>query len=240
MKKTTTLAATAMALMLAAPAYAAGCEDDLAELNQRISANEQNYRVVAGTGMSGDIRTLRDAARIFARNGQEEACQEVVASIRQMLDTRQQEMTTSQQMVDRDTWLQAEVERIKGAMPVSEMKQPLRAAELIGADVRNDSNNDLGEVEDVVFEPTSGRIQYAIVSHGGFLGMGEEQLAVPWEQFRITSEGDEPVLVLSMSEETLEKAPSFERGSWSDVDTEQWRQENERFYMEQRQQGQRQ
>ena len=234
MRRTIVFAGAAMGLTMAVPAHAADCQSDLADLNERISRNEQNYRVVVGDGMAGDIRRLRDAARIFAENGRDDICRDVVAAVEDMLESRREALSGSERAIDGVTWVEREITRIKQARPVGELTANLRAAELIGADVRNTANEDLGEIEDVVLAPESGKIEYAIMSHGGFLGMGEEQVAVPWDAFMVTDDEAGRIFVLNMSEETLEEAPSFERGGWSDVDNERWRRENDRHFTETR------
>ena len=44
----------------------------------------------------------------------------------------------------------------------------------------NAKNEDLGKIEDVVVDAGSGRIAYAVLSFGGFLGMGDKYFAIPW------------------------------------------------------------
>lgn len=238
MRKALILTGTAIAMTLAGPAVAAEvgeCEARLGELNEKFSSRDADYRAVAAGPLARDIRELKDAARILARNGQQEACKDVVASIEEMVETRREERVGSDRdPVDPDAWFESEVTRLKASQPVDKLDRPLRAAEIIGSDVRNMKNRNLGEVDDVVLSPTSGEIQYAILSHGGFLGMGEKQIAVPWRELKVTTEGDDRVFVLNMSEEALEQAPDFDRGAWSEVDGEDWRRKNERYYRDNR------
>ena len=69
----------------------------------------------------------------------------------------------------------------------------------------------LGEIEDLVLDPRTGRLDYVVVSRGGFLGLGEEQVAVPWQALRATP--DFASFVLPVSEEAMDGAPAL-----SDVD----------------------
>lgn len=235
MRKIALMAAAATTLAFAAPAYAAECDQNLRALNEKISSTDSNYRVIVGTGLGDDVRQLRDAARIFARNGQEEACAEVVAGIENLLDERQQELSKSENAVDRETWYQAEAERLQAAVPVTEADRALRASDVIGADVRNMKNEDLGEIDDLVVsqQESGNQAQYAILARGGFLGLGEKQVAVPWSQLKMVPRGDRDdiVFVLNVSEEALEQAPSFDRGTWTQVGAdENWRRQNDEFY----------
>src|SRR5438105_7274220 len=51
---------------------------------------------------------------------------------------------------------------------------------LIGDAVVNSSGEDLGKIEAIMLDVTSGRIAYAVLSFGGFLGMGSKYFAIPW------------------------------------------------------------
>src|SRR5919201_869381 len=55
-----------------------------------------------------------------------------------------------------------------------------RASKLIGADVENPSGQNLGDIKDIVLDPQTGQIAYAVLGFGGFLGMGEKYFAIPW------------------------------------------------------------
>src|SRR5688572_27071093 len=55
-----------------------------------------------------------------------------------------------------------------------------RASKLIGADVENPQGEDLGDIKDVVLDSQTGRIAYAVLTFGGFLGLGEKYYAVPF------------------------------------------------------------
>ena len=59
------------------------------------------------------------------------------------------------------------------------------AATLIGDNVVNSSGEDLGKIEAIMLDVTSGRIAYAVLSFGGFLGMGTKLFAIPWPALEI-------------------------------------------------------
>jgi len=56
--------------------------------------------------------------------------------------------------------------------------------QIIGATLRSQQGEELGEIEEVVADPR-GRIQYLIVSHGGWLDIGDENIAVPWQDMEM-------------------------------------------------------
>lgn len=227
MRKLLLATAAVSAVGFAAPAFAA-CNEDLQALNDKISANEGDYRVALTGSVANDVRTLRSAAQIFASNDMEEACEETVASINDLIEKRSASMRDEDMTLG--SWSENEVERLKTAVPVNQRSKPLRAATIVGADVRNDENEDLGEIQDVVMDPQSGDIAYAILAHGGFLGIAEKQIAVPWEKLKVTDNNDAPVFVLNVSEKVLDEAPSFERDSWAEVDNAEWRKLNDAYY----------
>lgn len=97
-----------------------------------------------------------------------------------------------------------------------------RASALIGMNVKNSQNEKLGDVKDIVFDITDGRINYAAVSFGGFLGVGEKLFAVPFKSFDSGKEGNSYHLVLNLDKATLEKAPSFDKDSWPNFADPNW------------------
>ncbi len=56
------------------------------------------------------------------------------------------------------------------------------ASRVTGTKVRDESGDDVGEVKDVVLDKASNNIMFAVVSFGGFLGIGEKYHAVPWAE----------------------------------------------------------
>mgnify|MGYP000731257562 CR=1 FL=1 len=230
MRKLLLATAAIAAVGIAAPAYAA-CTDDLQALNDKISSQEGDYRVALTGAAANDVRTLRTAAQIFDRNGMEDACADTVASINELIENRS--ASAKDEGMTFGSWSEEEVERLKTAVPVSQRSKPLRAAAVVGADVRNMENEDLGEIQDVVMDPKTGDVAYAILAHGGFLGIAEKQIAVPWQQLKVTDNADTPIFVLDVSEEVLDEAPSFERDSWAEIDNAEWRKLNDSYYQEQ-------
>lgn len=90
----------------------------------------------------------------------------------------------------------------------------VRASELIGRDVINQNEEELGSVEDVVIG-RDGRVSYLVVAHGGVMGVGDNLIPVPFSAIeQQTSEEDN--IVLNMSKEELENAPSFAANEWPD------------------------
>lgn len=102
-----------------------------------------------------------------------------------------------------------------------------RASEILGRDVQNAKGEDLGEIEDIVLDEGEGKIAYAVLSFGGFLGMGDRLFAIPYSALR---PADEDTFVLDVSKEVLEKAPGFDKDNWPDTADRQWGESIHRHY----------
>jgi sporulation protein YlmC with PRC-barrel domain len=84
------------------------------------------------------------------------------------------------------------------------------ASEIKGTHVKNLQNQDLGEIEEVLLEPSTGHVRFVILEVGGFLGLGATKVAVPWTAFQITFDGKKPKWVLDADKERLKNAPKVE------------------------------
>ena len=94
--------------------------------------------------------------------------------------------------------------------------QTLPVSQLIGARVVDGQGSVLGKVEDIVIDLDRGHIAYVALACGGFLGVGQKLLAIPWSAIRVDVE--HASLLLDVDRERLEKAPGFEKDNWPDVD----------------------
>ena len=86
-----------------------------------------------------------------------------------------------------------------------------RASDIIGLTVTNDQHQDLGTVDDLILSG-DGRVSYVVISRGGILGVGEKLSAIPW--LASNPRIHERALVVDISKERFEKAPSFK--SWAE------------------------
>ena len=104
-----------------------------------------------------------------------------------------------------------------------------RASKVIGTDVDDATGRNLGHVDDLVIDESSGRIVYAVLSFGGFLGMGDKLFALPWRSLR-RSPRDDDKLLLDIPKERLEAAPGFDKKSWPDLADRRWGGEIHQYY----------
>ena len=88
----------------------------------------------------------------------------------------------------------------------------LIAAEKVkGTDVYNRAGEKLGSVEDIMIDKVSGRAIYAVMSFGGFLGMGEKHHPLPWATLKYDAQ--KGGYVVNLDKKQLEGAPSYDRDS---------------------------
>ena len=80
---------------------------------------------------------------------------------------------------------------------------------------------ELGQIEDVVIDLSSGKVHAAVLSFGGFLGMGEKHFAFQPTQLKRGKQQNQ--LVLNVDKQKLENAEGFEKGQWPGMDDEYWR-----------------
>lgn len=178
------------------------------------------------------IRSLYSAANVLAYRGDEQGCQTVLEELQSAYDqftTQLREAGVEPGEVT--SWRQ---ERITAAVPVEQLQQRriVTIDDITGTDVRNLQDEDLGSVDDVVLDPESGEISYVIVARDGFLGVGEDHVAVPWQQFRATTGVN--LLVLDISEDQLEQAPEIDPERFSDPQTfAETRQRTDAFWEQQ-------
>lgn len=121
------------------------------------------------------------------------------------------------------------------SMPASAQENQLLSAdhllgELIGYGVVNHQNEELGNLDDIMLD-LQGTVQYAVISYGGFLGVGDNLVAIPWRAIQIDQENRK--VVINVTKDQLEKAPRFNPRTLPDMNDSQWREQNQKFFQEQ-------
>jgi sporulation protein YlmC with PRC-barrel domain len=99
-------------------------------------------------------------------------------------------------------------------------RRVLSAGTLAGNHVRNPAGEDLGKVEEIMLDVPTGRVAYAVLSFGGFLGMGNKLFALPWDA--LTLDEDKKEFVLNVDKQKLENAPGFDKDNWPDMANITW------------------
>lgn len=95
----------------------------------------------------------------------------------------------------------------------------ISATTLRDCTVRNATGEDLGSIEDVVLDTDHNRIAYAVLSFGGFLGLGDKYFAVPWEALDVE---DDDCCRLNVAKERLEAAEGFDKSNWPTFADRSW------------------
>lgn len=99
---------------------------------------------------------------------------------------------------------------------------------LIGNDVFNHNDEDLGEIKEIMLAMRSGKVAYAVLSFGGILGMGEKLFAVPWAALILDTQNKR--FVLNVEKETLKNAPGFDKDNWPNMADASWTKEIHSYY----------
>ena len=99
---------------------------------------------------------------------------------------------------------------------------------LSGNDVYNQKDEDLGDIKEIMLNMRTGRISYAVLSYGGFLGMGEKLFAVPWEALKLDTENKR--FVLNVEKDRIESAPGFDKNNWPNMSDPAWADGLHTFY----------
>src|ERR1051325_8418689 len=99
-------------------------------------------------------------------------------------------------------------------------RRVMSAGTLSGDRVRNSAGEDLGKIEEIMLDVPSGRVAYAVLSFGGFLGMGNKLFAVPWQALTLNERDHE--FILNVEKQQLENAPGFDKDNWPDMADPKW------------------
>jgi len=108
------------------------------------------------------------------------------------------------------------------------MQKVLAADTLTGDTVVNRQKEDLGKIEHLMIDVQTGRVAYAVLSFGGFLGMGDKLFAIPWSALAIDT--GEKQFVLEVDKKSLESAPGFDKAHWPDMADRAWGAEVNKYY----------
>jgi sporulation protein YlmC with PRC-barrel domain len=100
-------------------------------------------------------------------------------------------------------WRQSQIAE---AQPATEAFDQVRVDRIIGMNVRSPDDQDFGDIGDVLLNPQTGAVEYVTVTRGGFFGIGEDEVIVPWERLYVTA--DFASFVLPVDDATLDAAPT--------------------------------
>ncbi len=124
---------------------------------------------------------------------------------------------------DRDTYGMYKNDTSKGPGP-----ELMGAYTLLGEDVYNHKDEVLGDIKEIMLDMRTGRVSYAVLSFGGFLGMGEKLFAVPWNALALDTVNQR--FILKVDKEQLKDAPGFDTDKWPDMADTTWTNEIHSYY----------
>lgn len=93
-----------------------------------------------------------------------------------------------------------------------------KATGLLGMSVKNMQNEKLGSINEIVLDLNSGRVGYAVLSIGGFLGIGDKLVAVPVDAFTVSPEQDS--LIIDADKARLKEMPALTK-EWPEINDPQ-------------------
>jgi hypothetical protein len=92
--------------------------------------------------------------------------------------------------------------------------ETVKSGDVVGKIVITAEDEDLGKIENIVLEKVSGKALYAVLSSGGFLGIGGKLYALPWST--LNYDEDEEAFRLMIDKNKIKSALFFDKGKWPD------------------------
>lgn len=106
--------------------------------------------------------------------------------------------------------------------------QLMGADTLIGNEVHNHKDEHLGDIKEIMLDMSSGSVAYAVLSFGGFFGMGDKMFAVPWSALNLDTK--EKRFLLNVEKDRLKDAPGFDKDEWPNMRDEAWANKVKSYY----------
>lgn len=78
---------------------------------------------------------------------------------------------------------------------------------ILGSNIQDTNGEDLGQITQLIINPDTGLVSYAVVSGGGFMGIGEKSIVIPWRAIKLVR--DKSNIILNVSKTVIEEAPEY-------------------------------
>ena len=102
--------------------------------------------------------------------------------------------------------------------------------EVIGISVKNLAKEELGKIYDIMLDKVSGRVVYAVLESGGFLGLGGKLFALPWNTLHYDPQ--QACFLLDVDKERLKAAPGFDKNHWPNMADKRFSETINEYYSE--------
>lgn len=204
----------ALSIVVPGGAAFAACDTSLAQIDQAL---DQKARSEFGREAQ-DARRLRSAAALLADYNKDGACAEVMAAIKEIVKEPRTTANAPAKTQDGKTAKVSEKtvtrkEKAASAKPVLEANSQLSIESMNGATVYSSVSGDaVGEIEDVIIGQKDN--QFAVLAHGGFLGLGEKRVKVPLSAIKVNLNDNS--YYVAMTDKQIEAAAGVEwkNGQW--------------------------
>ncbi len=105
---------------------------------------------------------------------------------------------------------------------------PQKASKVIGAKVTNPNGDSLGDIKEIVIDPRTGTVAYAVVAFGEVHSSGEKLFAIPFGAFDFDVRNSE--YILNVPKERMEAAPGFDADKWPLMSDEKWNRDTYNYF----------
>ncbi|TDV21039.1 PRC-barrel domain-containing protein [Paraburkholderia caballeronis] len=117
----------------------------------------------------------------------------------------------------------------KGSETAAGPGPDVMAASTLDSDrVLSSDGEEVGKVKDIMLDVQTGRVAYVVMSSGGFLGIGDKLLAIPWSA--LTLDTNRKCFLLAMPSERVKDAPGFDKDHWPAMADRTWASSVHQYY----------
>ncbi|MDR5884236.1 PRC-barrel domain-containing protein [Caballeronia sp. LZ032] len=104
----------------------------------------------------------------------------------------------------------------------------MAASTLDSTTVITSDGEDVGKIKDIMLDVRSGRVAYAVLTSGGFLGMGDTLRAIPWNA--LTLDTDQKVFRVDITADRIKSEPGFDKDHWPSMADVSWGSSMHQYY----------
>lgn len=104
----------------------------------------------------------------------------------------------------------------------------MAASSLDGTKAYSSDGEHVGKISEIMLDVPHGRIAYAVLTTGGFLGMGDTLHAIPWSA--LVMDTDEKCFRIAVTADRIKAAPGFNKDSWPSMADPQWGRSLHEYY----------